>query len=89
MCMTIPGRVERVGDGIAHVELEGRMREVTTILHPEVEPGDWVIVTAGTILERLDPEEARLILDEIERAEAAEAAEAAETAAEAAAASVT
>ncbi len=74
MCMTIPGRVESVADGIARVELEGRIREVSTFLHPEVEPGDWVIVTAGTILERLDPAEAAFIRAELERADAAEAA---------------
>jgi hydrogenase assembly chaperone HypC/HupF len=74
MCMTIPGRVQAVSAGTASVELEGRVREVSTILHPEVEPGDWVIVTAGTILERLDPAEAAFIRAELERADAAEAA---------------
>jgi len=85
MCMTIPGRVEAVGESTARVELEGRVRDVSTILHPEVEPGDWVIVSAGTILERLDPAEAEFIRREIERADAAEAAARAAEAAQAAA----
>jgi hydrogenase assembly chaperone HypC/HupF len=80
MCMTIPGRVEAIGAGTAQVELEGRLRQVTTLLHPEVQVGDWVIVTAGTILERLDPAEAAFIRAEIERAAAAEDAEADEAA---------
>ncbi len=66
MCMTVPGRVQAVAAGSASVELEGRMREVSTILHPEIEPGDWVIVSAGTILERLDPAEAAFIRAEID-----------------------
>jgi hydrogenase assembly chaperone HypC/HupF len=77
--MTIPGQVRTVAAGTAQVELDGRLREVSTILHPEVAVGDWVIVTAGTILERLDPTEAAYIRAEIARAAAAESAETAGT----------
>jgi hydrogenase assembly chaperone HypC/HupF len=80
MCMTIPGRVEAVGPGTARVVLNGRVHQVSTFLHPEVEVGDWVIVTAGTILERLDPAEAAYIRGELERAAAAEAAQASDVA---------
>lgn len=37
----------------------GRERRASTLVVPEVEVGDWVIVAAGTILQRLDAEEAR------------------------------
>ncbi len=73
MCMTIPGLVRSVGTGTAQVELEGRAREVSTFLHPEVAPGDWVIVSAGTILELLDPAEAAFVRATLESAAAAEA----------------
>lgn len=71
MCLTMPGQVEAVGAGTAQVALAGRLQEVSTILHPEVEVGDWVIVTAGTVLERLDPAEATYIRAELARAAAA------------------
>jgi hydrogenase assembly chaperone HypC/HupF len=71
VCLTMPGRVEDVGEGTATVALAGRLHQVSTILHPEVAVGDWVIVTAGTVLERLDPFEAAYIRAELERAAAA------------------
>jgi hydrogenase assembly chaperone HypC/HupF len=70
MCLTIPGLVHSVGEGTAMVELEGRVRQVSTILQPETVAGDWVVVSAGTILERLDPGEAAFIRETLEAAAA-------------------
>lgn len=50
--------VDRAG---ATVNREGRLRRASTFLVPDVAPGDWVLVTAGTILERLPLAEAELI----------------------------
>lgn len=68
MCLTLPGRLVAVGAATAQVELDGRVVAVSTILHPEVEAGDWVFVNAGLVVERLDPAEAVRIRAEIERA---------------------
>ena len=38
----------------ATVLLGGRERRASTLVVPEVRPGDWVVVAAGTILERID-----------------------------------
>lgn len=42
----------------ATVLLGGHVRRASTLVVPEVRPGDWVVVGAGTILERMDPSEA-------------------------------
>jgi hydrogenase expression/formation protein HypC len=55
MCLTFPGRVVAVDEDGATVELQGRMRRASTLVAPDVIVGDWVLVGAGTILERLDP----------------------------------
>lgn len=75
MCLAFPGRVVGLDPSGAVVEVEGRRRRASTLLVPEVAVGDWVYVTAGTIVERLDPAEAEAIrttlLEAMTRAEAA------------------
>jgi hydrogenase expression/formation protein HypC len=44
------------------VDIEHRRRRASLLLVPEVAVGDWVIVSAGTVLEIVDPEEASQIL---------------------------
>lgn len=61
MCLTAPARVLSVGEGDATVLIGGRERHASTLVVPEVEAGDWVIVAAGTIMQRLDAEDARRI----------------------------
>lgn len=55
MCLTAPARVTAVDPEGATVLLGGRERRASTLVVPEVAVGDWVIVAAGTILERIDP----------------------------------
>jgi hydrogenase assembly chaperone HypC/HupF len=58
MCLTTPARVLAVDADGATVLLGGRERRASTLVVPEVTVGDWVIVAAGTILERIDQPEA-------------------------------
>ncbi|HEY7524215.1 MAG TPA: HypC/HybG/HupF family hydrogenase formation chaperone [Candidatus Limnocylindrales bacterium] len=58
MCLTYPGLVVSVDGGDAVVRGEHRDYRASAILVPDVAPGDYVVVAAGTILERLAPEEA-------------------------------
>jgi len=58
MCLTAPARVLSLDAGGATVLLGGRERRASTLVVPEVAIGDWVVVAAGTILERIDPSEA-------------------------------
>jgi len=58
MCLTMPARVLAVDDGFATVEGAGVRRRASTLLEPEVAVGDWVLVSGGTIVRRLDEEQA-------------------------------
>ena len=58
MCIGYPGRVVAVGESNAIVETNGRRRHATTLLLPDVAIGDYVTVAAGTIVGRLEPDEA-------------------------------
>ena len=78
MCIAFPGRVVEVDAFGAVVETEGRRRRASTILLPDVQVGDWVAVTTGAIVQRLDPAEAaeiQALLREAVELEAQEAAE--------------
>ncbi|NPA05384.1 MAG: HypC/HybG/HupF family hydrogenase formation chaperone [Crenarchaeota archaeon] len=66
MCLGVPGRVVRVReDGIAEVDFGGGfIHEVDATTSPTpVKPGDYVIVHAGIIIARLDPEEGKRYLE--------------------------
>lgn len=81
MCIGFPGQVIAVDAFGATVETEGRPRRASTLMYPEVEVGEWVFVAAGSIVERLDPEQAELVRATLLEALALEDAEAQATAA--------
>jgi hydrogenase assembly chaperone HypC/HupF len=58
MCIAFPGLVVDVDPAGAVVETDGRRRRASTVFLPDIAVGDWVTVAAGTIVERLDPDEA-------------------------------
>jgi hydrogenase expression/formation protein HypC len=63
MCLAIPARIIALrDDGLADVELEGVVKEVSLALVPDARPGDYVIVHVGFALSRLDPKEAQRTL---------------------------
>ncbi|HSO29178.1 MAG TPA: HypC/HybG/HupF family hydrogenase formation chaperone [Candidatus Sulfomarinibacteraceae bacterium] len=61
MCIGFPGTVVSVDEFGATVDQEGRLRRASTLLIPDIALGDHVFVAAGSIVERLDPDEAELI----------------------------
>jgi hydrogenase assembly chaperone HypC/HupF len=72
MCIALPARVTEVHGAVALVERgDGRPMRATTLLLPDVRVGDWVVVTSGTIVERLSRNDARQLRDAL--AEAIEA----------------
>jgi hydrogenase assembly chaperone HypC/HupF len=75
MCLAFPGRVTAVDEAGAVVETEGRVRRAATLLHPEVTVGDWVLVAMGTVVERLEPEQAAEIRAALLRAVALDGAD--------------
>lgn len=63
MCLTVPGEVIALDGDEAVVRIDGQLRRASTLAVPGVVVGDRVIVGAGSVLSRLDANEA----DEIER----------------------
>ena len=59
MCIAIPSRVLGVDGYSARIECYGVEREVSLLLCPEVEEGDYVLVQTGLVVERLDEATAR------------------------------
>ena len=63
MCLTMPARVIAVDGAWAEIEVDGIRRRASTLPVPEVKPGDWALVAAGTLVRLLDPELAQEIAD--------------------------
>jgi hydrogenase expression/formation protein HypC len=75
MCIAFPGRVVEVDEFGAVVETDGRRRRALTLFLPDIAVGDWVAVAAGTIVERLEPDQAAEIQAILNEAIALEDAE--------------
>ena len=65
MCLTMPARVITVDGPWADVDVDGTRRRASTLPVPDVRPGDWGLVAAGTIIRLLDPELAHEIADAV------------------------
>jgi hydrogenase expression/formation protein HypC len=69
MCLGIPAQLVEVHGELATAEVSGVRREVSTVLVPEAEAGDWVLVHVGFALHTIDEDEAAktlALLEEIE-----------------------
>ena len=58
MCLMAPLRVVSVDGTICEVESGGRIDRASMVLEPDLEVGDWVLVNSGTVVRRLDPDQA-------------------------------
>ena len=57
MCVALPGKIEKIEDNIATVNFSGNtVRAHTGVV--KVSVGDFVLVHAGLIIQKLDREEA-------------------------------
>ena len=57
MCVALPGIIEKIEDSIASVNFSGNVvRDHTGVVNVSV--GDYVLVHAGLIIQKLDREEA-------------------------------
>ncbi len=70
MCITLPGRVTAIDPRGASVEIGGRRLHAMTLFAPEVRTGDWVIVSAGSIVGIIDAAEAEELTRVLREAEA-------------------
>lgn len=53
MCVGLSARVVQVRDGAAIIDASGARREVSAALLDDLEPGDYVMVHAGTAIAKI------------------------------------
>lgn len=58
MCLAVPAKIIEKKDQMAVVDLSGVQRNVSTMLLPEAQVGDFVLVHAGFAVQIVDEEEA-------------------------------
>ena len=82
MCLMMPGRVVAVAGGTCEVETGGRTDRASMMLEPDLVVGDWVLVNSGTVVRKLDEDQAEemsrafsLLVGVPDEAAAAEAAD--------------
>ena len=64
MCIAVPGKITSIDDlDMATIDFGGTSRVASIDLVPDVEVGDYVLVHAGFIINRLDEEDARETLE--------------------------
>jgi len=68
MCIAVAARILALEGGDALIEVDGRARRASLLRLPEVAVGDWALVAAGTVLRRLEPDEAAEIVQLLDRA---------------------
>jgi hydrogenase assembly chaperone HypC/HupF len=54
MCLVAPGHVVALDGTIATIDVDGRRRQASTLLEPDVVVGDWVVVAGGAVLRLID-----------------------------------
>jgi hydrogenase expression/formation protein HypC len=64
MCLAIPTQITEIDDErMATVTLGGVEREISLVMTPEAQVGDYVLVHTGYAIALMDPEEAQASLD--------------------------
>jgi hydrogenase expression/formation protein HypC len=59
MCIAIPGRVIGIRDAMASIDVAGTKRDASLMLMDGVQVGDYVIVHAGFVIQKVDEREAQ------------------------------
>ncbi len=64
MCVAIPYQVLEVKENSwAEIEVAGARHKVSLTLVPEVNAGDWVLVNLGTVIAKIEEDEAKEIIN--------------------------
>jgi hydrogenase expression/formation protein HypC len=63
MCLAVPMRIISKSDSAAVAEIGGVQRQISLMLLPEANTGDYVIVHAGFAIQILDETEAKKTLE--------------------------
>jgi hydrogenase expression/formation protein HypC len=62
MCLAVPMKVISLRKGVGIAEMSGVKKEISFLMLPEAEIGDYVIVHAGFAIQKLNEEEAQKTL---------------------------
>ena len=60
MCLEVPAKVIEKKDMVATVEVEGIRRDISLMLLPEANEGDYILMHAGFAIQVIDEEEAKI-----------------------------
>ncbi len=60
MCISIPARVVSIDGQQAELDVMGTRRKASTLMLPEIQVGDYVLTSAGMIVDILNPDEAQI-----------------------------
>ena len=60
MCLAGPAKVIEKKDMVATVEVEGIRRDISLMLLPEANEGDYILMHAGFAIQVIDEEEAKI-----------------------------
>ncbi len=58
MCLAVPAKLMTHNGLEGVVDLHGTHLPVNTMLTPDAQPGDWLLIHAGFAIEKLDPQQA-------------------------------
>jgi hydrogenase assembly chaperone HypC/HupF len=58
MCLMAPARVVATDGETCEVQTGGRVDRASMMLEPDLQVGDWVLVNSGTVVRKLDPDQA-------------------------------
>ncbi len=71
MCLAVPAKLVQQDGQQGIADLHGNRLPVNTMMTPEAQPGDWILIHAGFSIERLNPRQARetwALIEDVERA---------------------
>ena len=58
MCLAIPAKIIKIENNMGTIDMEGTQREVSLLLQEDAKVGDYVIVHAGFVIQKIDEQEA-------------------------------
>lgn len=58
MCLAVPAKVVAIQDAMGKVDINGVERDVSLMLLPETQIGDYVLVHAGFAMQKVDQKDA-------------------------------
>ncbi len=59
MCLAIPAKVVEINEGMGIIDMEGTRRKVSLLLQDDIKVGDYVMVHAGFVIQKVDEEVAK------------------------------